>query len=200
MTVTVTKASHGRLNGSCTEEGKGVSPSIAQGRSTGAQSAAKGEDRNCLLQTQRKEWIAWYVVPSILPFCANIISADVYAFFFYALPESGALSLPDLHQLIRDVWLTRLDDEIAQEIAARRQGRPKTTKQQKLEDRKAVETELYRTGMGAYWLYSVSLRLTRSRGHRFDTPGKRCPLAKVGPNAGRIHRDAAIHPHLQPRT
>lgn len=72
----------------------------------------------------------------------------MYGFFFHALPESGTLTLEELHELIRGVWLTRHDEELEQERAARRKGRPKSVKETKLEDVKLVEAEEYRTGMG----------------------------------------------------
>ncbi|KAF9462887.1 hypothetical protein BDZ94DRAFT_1260097 [Collybia nuda] len=72
---------------------------------------------------------------------------DVYGFFFHALPEEGALTLPELHQIIQEIWLTRYDDELEQERAARRKGRPKSTKEMKLEALKISETENYRTGL-----------------------------------------------------
>jgi translation machinery-associated protein 16 len=77
-----------------------------------------------------------------------ISKVDIYGFFYHALPEESALTLNELHTLVRDVWLTRNDQEIAQEQAARRKGRPKSTKQLKLEELKLQETEEYRTGMG----------------------------------------------------
>ncbi|KAH7885851.1 hypothetical protein F5I97DRAFT_1808839 [Phlebopus sp. FC_14] len=73
--------------------------------------------------------------------------ADVYGFFFYALPPEGVLSLEELHSVIRDIWLTRHDDELEKERAARRKGRPKCTKEVKLEEIKLREAEEYRTGM-----------------------------------------------------
>lgn len=74
---------------------------------------------------------------------------DLYGFFFFAMPDDRVLALPELHALIADVWLTRHDDALAAEVAARRKGRPKSTAQQKLEDIKLREAEVYRTGMGA---------------------------------------------------
>ena len=58
------------------------------------------------------------------------------------------LTLPELHELVSDVWLTRHDAELEEERAARRKGRPKSTKEQKLEEVKLREAEEYRTGMG----------------------------------------------------
>lgn len=75
--------------------------------------------------------------------------ADVYGFFYHALPPVGVLSLEELHAIVRDVWLTRHDDELEQERAARRKGRPKSTKEAKLEDIQLREMEAYRTGIGA---------------------------------------------------
>ncbi|KAF5362572.1 hypothetical protein D9756_002494 [Leucocoprinus leucothites] len=73
--------------------------------------------------------------------------ADIYGFFFHALPEDGVISLEELHNLIRDIWLARHDEELEQEKAARRKGRPKSVKETKLEDMKLVESEVYRTGL-----------------------------------------------------
>lgn len=58
------------------------------------------------------------------------------------------LTLPELHELVSDVWLTRHDAELEEERTARRKGRPKSTKEQKLEEGKLREAEEYRTGMG----------------------------------------------------
>ncbi|TFK29755.1 hypothetical protein FA15DRAFT_289497 [Coprinopsis marcescibilis] len=73
--------------------------------------------------------------------------ADIYGFFFHCIPEEGVLTLEELHGVVRDVWLTRHDAELAEEQAARRKGRPKSTRESKLEDIKATESEIYRTGM-----------------------------------------------------
>jgi translation machinery-associated protein 16 len=78
-------------------------------------------------------------------------TADFYGFFFHAIPEEsgiGVLTLHEVHELVSDVWLTRHDEELEEERAARRKGRPKSTKEQKLEEVKLREAEEYRTGMG----------------------------------------------------
>lgn len=62
--------------------------------------------------------------------------------------DVDAISIEDLHSLIRDLWLTRYDDEIEAERAARRPGRPPSTKESKLQELKLKETEEYKTGMG----------------------------------------------------
>ncbi|KAI0792142.1 hypothetical protein C8Q75DRAFT_850255 [Abortiporus biennis] len=72
---------------------------------------------------------------------------DLYSFFYHAMPPEGVLCLEDLHSIIRDVWLPRFDSEIEAEKAARRKGRPKSSKEQKLEDLKLREAEEYRTGL-----------------------------------------------------
>ncbi|KAI0820790.1 hypothetical protein BC628DRAFT_1395380 [Trametes gibbosa] len=73
---------------------------------------------------------------------------DIYSFFFHALPpEGGVLSLDELHFVVRDVWLARHDQELEAERAARRKGRPKSTKEAKLEELQLREAEHYRTGM-----------------------------------------------------
>lgn len=79
---------------------------------------------------------------------ANAHTVSIYSFFYHALPPEGELSLDELHYIVREIWLTRLDGEIEAEKAARRKGRPKSMKEQKLEEQKLRETELYRTGMG----------------------------------------------------
>ena len=74
---------------------------------------------------------------------------DFYTFLYEALPEEGELTLEELHAVIRNVWLTRHDQELQEEQAARRKGRPKSAKEIKLEDLKLQESEGYRTGLGA---------------------------------------------------
>jgi len=76
--------------------------------------------------------------------------ADFYGFFYHSLPPEGALSLDDLHNLIANVWLKRFDEELEAERASRRKGRPKSTKEQKLEELKLRESVLYRTGFGVF--------------------------------------------------
>ena len=73
---------------------------------------------------------------------------NIYTFFYHSLPPEGELTLEELHFVVRDVWLARLDSELEAERAARRKGRPKSTKEQKLEEQKLREAEVYRTGMG----------------------------------------------------
>jgi hypothetical protein len=58
------------------------------------------------------------------------------------------LTLSELHDLVANVWLTRHDAELEEERTARRKGRPKSTREQKLEEIKLREAEEYRTGMG----------------------------------------------------
>ncbi|OSD05525.1 hypothetical protein PYCCODRAFT_1443362 [Trametes coccinea BRFM310] len=73
---------------------------------------------------------------------------NIYSFFYHALPpESGELSLEELHYIVKDVWLARHDQELEEEKAARRKGRPKSMREMKLEEQKLRELELYRTGM-----------------------------------------------------
>ncbi|KAF7796332.1 hypothetical protein EIP86_007509 [Pleurotus ostreatoroseus] len=76
-------------------------------------------------------------------------TVDIFGFFYHSLPPEGAdhLELSDLHMIIRDSWLTRYDAEIEEEKKARRKGRPKSVKEQKLEEIKLREAEQYRTGL-----------------------------------------------------
>ena len=66
------------------------------------------------------------------------------------MPEEGVLTLEDLHHIIGDIWLTRFDEELQNEKAARRKGRPKSTRETALDEIKLREAEIYRTGMGAH--------------------------------------------------
>ena len=94
----------------------------------------------------------FFSIPFPLPF---FLTADFYGFFFHAIPpkdseRGNVLSLSELHELVADVWLTRHDAELEDERAARRKGRPKSTKEQKLEQVQLCEAEEYRTGMGEH--------------------------------------------------
>ncbi|CAL1714654.1 unnamed protein product [Somion occarium] len=72
---------------------------------------------------------------------------DLYGFFYHAIPPEGTLTLEDVHTIIHDIWLPRFDSELEAERAARRKGRPKSTKELKLEELKLREAEEYRTGI-----------------------------------------------------
>jgi len=73
---------------------------------------------------------------------------DVYSFFYHAMPpEEGVLTLAELHDIVKNIWLTRHDIDLQAEQAARRKGRPKSAKELKLEEIKLREAEEYRTGM-----------------------------------------------------
>lgn len=80
----------------------------------------------------------------------SICIVDLHGFFFHAMPEEGVLSLEELHHIVRDIWLTRFDEELEHEQSTRRKGRPKSTKAMKLDEIKLRETESYRTGMGIF--------------------------------------------------
>ncbi|KZV93142.1 hypothetical protein EXIGLDRAFT_768366 [Exidia glandulosa HHB12029] len=78
----------------------------------------------------------------------NLALVDKYVFFFHAIPpEAESITLDQLHELVRDVWLTRHDPEIEQERAARRKGRPQSAREFALEQIKQQELEEYRTGI-----------------------------------------------------
>ena len=64
------------------------------------------------------------------------------------MPEEGVLTLEELHHIVGNVWLTRFNEELEDEKAARRKGRPKSSREVYLEDLKLREAEEYRTGMG----------------------------------------------------
>lgn len=75
-------------------------------------------------------------------------AVNIYAFFYQALPPDGEMSLEELHFVVKEIWLSRLDYELEAERASRRKGRPKSTKEQKLEEQKLRDSEAYRTGLG----------------------------------------------------
>lgn len=64
------------------------------------------------------------------------------------MPEEGVLSLDEIHQVVREVWLTRFDEELEAEQTARRKGRPRSVKEVRLEELKSREAENYKTGIG----------------------------------------------------
>lgn len=88
------------------------------------------------------------------------------------MPDEGVLTLPQLHEFIRDGWLTRHDDELAAEKAQRRPGRPKSKREAELEDEKLREAEEYRTGIGELFdscmlsQLLIHIPLTLRRGYR----------------------------------
>ncbi|ETW78962.1 hypothetical protein HETIRDRAFT_460001 [Heterobasidion irregulare TC 32-1] len=71
---------------------------------------------------------------------------NFYGFFYHALPEEGELTLGELHSIVA-VWLARHDADLDEERSIRRKGRPKSVKEQKLEEMKLQEINEYRTGM-----------------------------------------------------
>ncbi|KAI5124186.1 hypothetical protein M0805_005037 [Coniferiporia weirii] len=77
-------------------------------------------------------------------------SIDKFAFFYHALPpesEGVVLTLEELHELVKNVWLTRHDVALEEERRIRRKGRPKSVKEAGLENLKLYENEEYRTGL-----------------------------------------------------
>lgn len=75
-------------------------------------------------------------------------TADKYAFFFHAIPpEATHLTLAELHELVQSLWLTRHDRALEEERSARRKGRPKSSKDNQLEEMKRQDAEEYRTGL-----------------------------------------------------
>ena len=110
-----------------------------------------------------------------------VFSVDVLGFFYSTLPPEGELSLDELHLIIRDIWLPRHDEDLEQERAKRRKGRPKSTKEGQIEELKIREAEEYRTGFGSSLYLGEPKRtlvthlffVPHSRGARFDSRDKR---------------------------
>jgi len=90
--------------------------------------------------------LSYSAVSSLKSFMLPLV--DLYGFFYNSTPEQGVLTLGELHQLVRDLWLTRFDDELKNHRSDRRSGRPKSTREMKLEELILREAETYRTGMG----------------------------------------------------
>ncbi|CEL61846.1 hypothetical protein RSOLAG1IB_04596 [Rhizoctonia solani AG-1 IB] len=77
-----------------------------------------------------------------------VAKADRYAFFFHALPpDVPSLSLPEVHDIIQSVWLTRHDGALEAERASRRPGRPPSARELALLEMKRQDEEVYRTGL-----------------------------------------------------
>jgi hypothetical protein len=88
--------------------------------------------------------LSWFLLAKVL-ICMTV---DVYGFFYHAMPSEGVMSLPELHSIVRDVWLTRHDAELEEERTLRRKGRPQSVKEIRLEEIKLRECEEYRAGFG----------------------------------------------------
>ena len=72
---------------------------------------------------------------------SNFSPVNIFKFFYHCLPPENipCLELSELHAVIRDIWLKRYDDELAEEIKSRRPGRPKSVKEQNIEELKLRE-------------------------------------------------------------
>lgn len=68
------------------------------------------------------------------------------------------------------MWLTKYDDELEEEQAARRKGRPKSVKESKLEELKSKDVEEYRTGLGAYTVSLYSMHDNAKLSPRLEVP------------------------------
>ncbi|KAG9102922.1 hypothetical protein FRC06_000801, partial [Ceratobasidium sp. 370] len=74
--------------------------------------------------------------------------ADRYAFFFHALPpDVSTMTLPEIHEIIRTVWLARHDSLLEAERVQRRPGRPQSARELVLLEMKLQDEEAYRTGL-----------------------------------------------------
>lgn len=157
--------------------------------------ASKRREKNGVEGVYPLQYIGIYVV--------NSATANVYAYFYHMMPDEGVLTLPQLHEFIRDGWLSRHDEELAAEKAKRRPGRPKSKREAELEDEKLREAEEYRTGIGErplcpHIFHKSLIRVVRCcRGHRPYARRQRCPLPEMGPERGRVHRSLALHPYFQ---
>ena len=76
-------------------------------------------------------------------------SVNAVWFFYSALPSEGELSLNERHLIGWDIWLPRHDEDLKQERAKRRKGRPKSIKEVQIEEPKVWEAEEYKTGLGS---------------------------------------------------
>ncbi|KAG8861459.1 hypothetical protein FRB96_002908 [Tulasnella sp. 330] len=79
---------------------------------------------------------------------ARLESSDRHVFFCNAVPpDVPNISLPEVHEIIRDIWLRRHDAILAEEEANRRKGQPRSMKAEKIHGLKEAEKEEYRTGI-----------------------------------------------------
>lgn len=62
-----------------------------------------------------------------------------------------ALALPEFHELITDLWLTRNDEALRNEESIRRKGRPPSAKELALKEQKLQDETEYRSGLGAFY-------------------------------------------------
>ena len=139
-----------------------------------ADQLVRAQHRKSKLQELAKERTKKQEVEGTLnkPVCSgsrlNCRTVDIYSFFYHAIPPEGVLTLQDLHTVIRDVWLPRYDGVLEEEKASRRPGRPKSTREQKIEELKLREAEEYRTGLGMLRrvLICMALMLMVNRCHR----------------------------------
>ncbi|KAG8997780.1 hypothetical protein FRB94_007463 [Tulasnella sp. JGI-2019a] len=75
-------------------------------------------------------------------------SSDRHVFFCNAIsPDVSCLSLQEVHEIIRDIWLHRHDNILAEEEAKRRKGQPRSMKSERIYGLMEAEKEEYRTGM-----------------------------------------------------
>ncbi|KAF8758006.1 Translation machinery-associated protein 16 [Rhizoctonia solani] len=66
----------------------------------------------------------------------NLVAKDV-----------SSLSLPEIHDIIQSVWLTRHDGALQAEQSSRRPGRPPSARELALLEMKRQDEEVYRTGL-----------------------------------------------------
>lgn len=75
--------------------------------------------------------------------------ADRFGFWFHALPpDTKALTLAELHELVTNDWLPRHDEGILSEQSSRRKGRPSSKREIELKALKIKEEQDYRAGLG----------------------------------------------------
>jgi hypothetical protein len=122
-------------------------------------------------------------------------------FFYNVVPPEGVLSLEELHLIVCDIWLRRHDEELELERAARRKGRPKSTREQKLEETKLREEEVYRTGLGESpnAIAGVVLNSRAARDPGPDARSERSTIPRVGPEGGWVSTALAFHTNIQNR-
>jgi hypothetical protein len=82
-------------------------------------------------------------------------------FFHLSLPPAPfeAYDLPSLHELIKDVYLTRNDEELDELKKARRPGRPKAKREIEIEEIKRKENAEYENGFGKLFPFASRLLL-----------------------------------------
>lgn len=95
--------------------------------------------------------------------------ADRFGFWFYALPpDVKALTLPEMHGMVAELWLKRHNEAILGEESARRKGRPPSKREIELKALKIQDEQEYWTGIGDQCSLGPFMLFSVIKGHSTD--------------------------------